>query len=151
MTNIYCDQSTIKKIIPHRDPFLFVDKVIALKTGQAIVAEKFLSAQEYFFQGHFPGTPIMPGVLVIEALAQASGLLLGLSAKEEQTPETPRRQNIYLASVDMKFVSPAKPGEILGLKSKLKKKFGHLTLFNVAAEVGDRLVVKGTLALGEGA
>ena len=150
MSKIYCNQSAIKKIIPHRDPFLFVDHVIDFQRWQAIVAERFLSSKEYFFQGHFPDTPIMPGVLVTEALAQTSGLMLGLSAQAQQVPEKFRPQNLYLASVDMKFLSPARPGETLILKSTLKKKFGSLVLFNVAAEAGDRLVAKGSLALGEG-
>ena len=93
----------------------------------------------------------MPGVLVTEALAQASGLLLGFSVQDEQTPGTPRPQNLYLATVDMKFLSPVEPGEILILKSTLKKKFGNLTRFAVTAEVENRLIAKGTLALGKGA
>ena len=148
MPNIYCDQSFIKKIIPHRDPFLFVDSVVAFHSGKTIVAERFLSENEYFFQGHFPGTPIMPGVLVTEALAQTSGLLLGLTAQEKKASGGPQLQNLYLATVDMKFLSPAEPGETLVLTSTLKKKFGNITLFVVTAQVKDRSVAKGTLALG---
>jgi 3-hydroxyacyl-[acyl-carrier-protein] dehydratase len=148
MTNIYCNQSTIKKIIPHRDPFLFVDNVITFHTGETIVAEKNLSTHEYFFQGHFPGKPIMPGVLVTEALAQTSGLLLGLTAQEKKASGYPQLQKLYLATVDMKFLSPAEPGETLVLTSTLIKKFGNLTLFAVTAGVKDRPVAKGTLALG---
>jgi 3-hydroxyacyl-[acyl-carrier-protein] dehydratase len=149
MTNTYCDQSLIKKIIPHRDPFLFVDSVLSFQSGKAVVAERFLSPHEYFFQGHFPAKPIMPGVLVTEALAQASGLLLGLTLQEMKAPVVPLHQNLYLATVDMKFLSPAEPGETLCLKATLKKKFGNLTLFSVAAEVKDRPIAKGTLALGQ--
>jgi 3-hydroxyacyl-[acyl-carrier-protein] dehydratase len=149
MTDIYCDQSTIKKIIPHRDPFLFVDNVVTFHHGKEIVAEKILSAHEYFFQGHFPGKPIMPGVLVTEALAQASGLLLGLSIYyEERMFGTSPAQNPYLAAVDMKFLSPAEPGEVLILKSSLKKRFGNLARFAAKAEVKDRFIAKGTLTLG---
>jgi 3-hydroxyacyl-[acyl-carrier-protein] dehydratase len=148
MTNTYCDQSVIEKIIPHRDPFLFVDSVLSFHSGKSVVAVRFLSPHEYFFQGHFPGKPIMPGVLVTEALAQTSGLLLGLTLQEMQAPVAPLHQNLYLATVDMKFLSPAEPGETLRLKSTLKKKFGNLTLFSVMADVKDRPVAKGTLALG---
>jgi 3-hydroxymyristoyl/3-hydroxydecanoyl-(acyl carrier protein) dehydratase len=151
MTNTYCDQSFIKKIIPHRDPFLFVDRVVDFHSGKTIIAEKFLSADDYFFQGHFPGTPIMPGVLVTEALAQTSGLLLGLTNQEKQASGASRLQNLYLATVDIKFLSPAHPGETLVLASTLKKKFGNLRLFAVTAGVKDRSVAKGTLALGGGA
>ena len=73
----------IKEILPHRSPFLFVDRVIKLKVPEEIVAEKDLSPDDHFFAGHFPGRAIMPGVLVSEALAQTSGLLLGLTLKEE--------------------------------------------------------------------
>lgn len=148
MTEMYCDQAFIKKIIPHRDPFLFVDNVVAFHPGKTIVAQRLLSAHEYYFQGHFPGTPIMPGVLVTEALAQTSGLLLGLTAQKKQVPGAPRLQNLYLATVDMKFVSPAEPGDTLILTSTLKKKFGNLTLFAVMADARDHSVAKGTLALG---
>jgi 3-hydroxyacyl-[acyl-carrier-protein] dehydratase len=148
MTNTFCDQTAIKKIIPHRDPFLFVDSVLSFHSGKTLVAERFLFADEYFFKGHFPDKPIMPGVLVTEALAQASGLLLGLTLQEMQASIAPRHQNLYLASADMKFLSPAEPGETLCLKSTLKKQFGNLTLFTVSATVKDRPVAKGTLALG---
>ena len=83
------DISLIKEILPHRSPFLFVDRIMELKAGERIVAEKDLSPDESFFKGHFPGNPIMPGVLVTEALAQTSGLLIGLSGL---------RSNIYSES-----------------------------------------------------
>ena len=78
MTNkpIY-DSSFIRELLPHQSPFLFVDRVMEIKTGEKIVAEKDLLPDEAFFAGHFPGRPLMPGVLVTEALAQTSGLLLG--------------------------------------------------------------------------
>ena len=148
MTEMYCDQSLIKKIIPHRDPFLFIDTVIAYQAQEKIMAEKFLAAEAPFFRGHFPGKPIMPGVLVTEALAQASGLLMGLTWYENRSSNDFRHQNLYLASVDMKFVSPAQPEETLRLTSTLQKRFGNLARFSVQATVATRSIATGTLALG---
>jgi 3-hydroxyacyl-[acyl-carrier-protein] dehydratase len=148
MTPILCDQSLIRKLLPHRKPFLFVDRVISFEAGKQIVAQRFLSADEPFFQGHFPDRPIMPGVLVTEALAQASGLLTALTWHETQGSIEVQHPHLYLATVDMKFISPAEPGESLDLESVLKKTFGNLTLFSVKATVKDRTIAKGTLALG---
>ena len=148
-TPIY-DISVIKDFLPHRDPFLFVDRVIKFISGERIVAEKDLSDDEQFFAGHFPGKPIMPGVLVSEALAQTSGLLLGLTWKDRG--EFVNREGpgfISLASISMKFSFPAKPGDTLRLQSDLKKKFGRLFLFEVAAHVLSHQIARGTLILAE--
>src|SRR5690242_21229795 len=85
----------IAAILPHRYPFLLVDRVIALEPGKRITALKNVTTNEPFFQGHFPGHPVMPGVLIVEALAQASGLLIGLSETGAQN----RGKLFYLAKV----------------------------------------------------
>jgi len=145
------DISVIEEILPHRSPFLFVDRVIKLEVGKKIITEKDLSPDNSFFAGHFPGRPIMPGVLVSEALAQTSGLLLGLTWKENRQSMNQERPNFFfLANVDMKFSTPAKPGETLRLKASLKKKYGRLFFFEVAAYVSGREIAKGTLTLAEG-
>jgi len=138
---IDCDLSLIKKILPHRDPFLFVDQVSRFEAGVSITASKKLAPDAEFFRGHFPGRPIMPGVLVAEALAQASGLLIGLTygARTEF--------QLYLAQVDLKFIQPALPGESLALAATLKKAYGNLFRFNVAATVDSRMIAKGSLML----
>lgn len=138
----------IQDIIPHRPPFLFVDRVCAFQAGKEIVAEKVLTGDEDFFKGHFPGRPIMPGVLVTEALAQASGLLLGLTRPPDPGVGHRLPGNLFLAAADMKFLSPAVPGETLRLTAVLKKRFGSLALFRVTAEAGDRLIAKGSISLG---
>jgi len=144
------DISIIKEILPHRAPFLFVDRVMELTEAKKIVAEKDLLYDELFFAGHFPGRPIMPGVLVIEALAQTSGLLIGLSSREEMQSGKREERNFFLANADIKFLTPARPKETLRLDSTLKKKFGKLFYFGTAAYVGESLIAKGTLTLAEG-
>lgn len=144
------DISGIKDILPHRSPFLFVDRVIKFSVNEKIVAEKDLSGDEPFFAGHFPGNPIMPGILVSEALAQTSGLLLGLTWKHRH--EFVHREGpafISLASFSLKFPSPAKPGDRLRLESELKKEFGRLFFFQVVAHVGRRQIAGGTLSLAK--
>ena len=144
------DITVIKEILPHRSPFLFVDRVTKLKAPEEIVAEKDLSPDDHFFAGHFPGKPIMPGVLVSEALAQTSGLLLGLTWKEEGQFGNQKGPGFFLlASLNMKFSTPAKPGETLRLEANLKKRYGKLYLFEVAAYVANSQVAKGTLSLAE--
>jgi 3-hydroxymyristoyl/3-hydroxydecanoyl-(acyl carrier protein) dehydratase len=143
------DASFIRKLLPHQSPFLFVDRVMEIKVGEKIVAERDLLPDETFFSGHFPGRPLMPGVLVTEALAQTSGLLLGLSAMKGGQHTDEKRQGYFLASVNMKYLTPAKPGQTLRLVADLVKGFAGLFLFNVAAFVEDIQVAKGKLALAE--
>jgi len=139
------DVSAIKEILPHRDPFLFVDRVVNISNGNTIVAEKDLAPDEWYFKGHFPGAPILPGVIVSEALAQTSGLLLGLT-KRAIDREKP---NLFLANLRIKFTTPATPGETLRLTAILKKAYDEMFLFEVEAYVSDRRIAKGTLVLAE--
>jgi len=143
------DTSVINKILPQRTPFLFVDRVMELKAGEKIIAEKDLLPNDTFFAGHFPRRPLMPGVLVSEALAQASGLLIGLSAMEEGQSANEERPGFFLASVNMKYLIPAKPGDTLRLEAGLVRGFSGLYMFDVAAYVQDTQVAKGTLTLAE--
>ena len=145
------DISVIEQILPHRSPFLFVDRVTELEVGKKITAEKDLSSDSPIFAGHFPGRLIMPGVLVSEALAQTSGLLLGLTWRERGQPTNRERPKFFfLANVNMKFSTPAKPGETLRLEASLKKKYGRLFFFEVAAYALSRQIAKGSLTLAEG-
>ncbi len=143
------DISAIKEILPQRTPFLFVDRVIELKAGETILAEKDLLSEDIFFSGHFPDRPLMPGVLVSEALAQTSGLLLGLSALETKQPEENKKPNFFLASVNMKYLTPAKPGDTLKLNASLIKGFAGLFMFDVSAYADETRIAKGTLTLAE--
>jgi len=108
----------LRPILPHREPFLFVDRVLKLDPNKSIVAERTLRPEEPHFAGHFPGRPIMPGVLITEALAQTSGLLIGLSEKLSSAAPPEKPKAYFLALANMKFTHPAVPGDVLVLRAK---------------------------------
>jgi 3-hydroxyacyl-[acyl-carrier-protein] dehydratase len=137
------DQIAVREVLPQAEPFVFVDRVMEINAGENIIAEKDLMQDEVFFAGHFPGRPLMPGVLVSEALAQTSGLLLGLSSSQGDKD----KQGYFLASVNMKYLSVARPGDTLRLESRLVKGFADMYMFDVTASVGDLKVAKGSLSL----
>ncbi len=106
------DGEEIKRILPHRYPFLLVDRIISLEPGKRIEGLKNITINEPFFQGHFPGRPIMPGVLIIEALAQVGGILALVS-----TPEQLGNPAIFLLGLDkVRFRKPVVPGDQLVLE-----------------------------------
>jgi 3-hydroxyacyl-[acyl-carrier-protein] dehydratase len=123
----------IERLLPHRYPFLLIDRVIELEPHGRIVALKNVSANEPHFTGHFPGQKIMPGVLIIEALAQAAAVMhLAL-------PEN-RGQIVYLTGVDnAKIRRPVVPGDTLRLEAKLEKMRGRHGVVSGRALVGDQL------------
>ena len=143
------EREVIEEILPHRPPFLFVDRVTALKPGGHIDAERDLLPDEPHFAGHFPGRPMMPGVLVIEAMAQTSGLLLALSAREGNSMLPGLPGTIVLATANVKFLHPAAPGETLRMSATFERGLGALYYFSAAVTVGRRAVAAGTLVLAE--
>jgi 3-hydroxymyristoyl/3-hydroxydecanoyl-(acyl carrier protein) dehydratase len=140
-------------VLPHRPPFLFVDRVTQLDPHKLIVAERTLRPDEPQFAGHFPGRPIMPGVLIAEALAQTSGLLIGLSEMISASAPPEKPKVFFLAVTNIKFTHPAVPGDVLVLRATSDRQFAALHRFNVEATAGRNLVASGslTLALEEGA
>ena len=134
-------------LLPHRAPFLFVDRVTKLEPGKTIVAERTLRADEPQFAGHFPGRPIMPGVLIAEALAQTSGLLIGLSEWLTAAAPPAQPKAFFLVTTNLKFTHPATPGDTLLLRATADRHFGYLFRFNVEATAGRHLVATGALTL----
>ena len=132
------DIQKIMEYLPHRYPFLLVDRVIELVPGDRITVLKNVTINEPFFSGHFPGRPVMPGVLIIEAMAQAGGLLA-----IESNPADKRGQLIYFMGMDkVRFRKPVVPGDqlifeakILKMRSKVAKMSGTASVDNqIAAE-----------------
>ncbi|BCX82639.1 3-hydroxyacyl-[acyl-carrier-protein] dehydratase [Methylomarinovum caldicuralii] len=127
------DIHKIMSYLPHRYPFLLVDRVIECEPGKRLVAIKNVSYNEPFFQGHFPGEPIMPGVLIMEALAQATGLLASESA-----PEVLAGKNFiyYLVGLDKaRFKRPVVPGDQLQLQVEYLRHKRNISAFACRAEV----------------
>ena len=114
------DVNRIQALLPHRYPFLLVDRVLELEPNKRMLAIKNVSINEPFFQGHFPGHPVMPGVLVLEALAQAGGLLTQLSASTDVAAKQDKL--FYLVKIDnARFSRMVVPGDQLMLEVKLKR------------------------------
>jgi 3-hydroxyacyl-[acyl-carrier-protein] dehydratase len=132
----------IKKFLPHRYPFLLVDRVLECIPGETLTAIKNVSVNEPFFIGHFPQTAIMPGVLIIEALAQATGLL-GFRTMSE----TPRDDLLYmLVGVDdVRFKRQVIPGDQLMLKVKLERRSRIIWKFTCEASVDGELVTSASM------
>ncbi|MGA2937972.1 MAG: 3-hydroxyacyl-ACP dehydratase FabZ [Syntrophobacteraceae bacterium] len=131
----------IKEIIPHRYPFLFVEKIVEC-TSEAIVGIKNVSVNEPFFQGHFPNDPIMPGVLILEAMAQTGGILvLTLFPQFKNKP-------FYFAGLDkVRFRKPVRPGDQLVMKAKIQKQRGVFFKMLGEAFVDDKLVAEAEMML----
>ena len=144
---LHFSKEEILEILPHRPPFLFVDKVIKLIPDKMIITERELLPDEPHFAGHFPGKPIMPGVLITDGLAQTSGLLWGLSKKVSSIDKQTTPEIFFLAAVNMKYTHPAEPGNILRMTAIKDTSFGALHTFTVEATAGRHLVAKGSLTL----
>ncbi len=136
------DINDVKEYLPHRYPFLLVDRVIELNLGESIVALKNVTGNEPHFNGHFPGLPIMPGVLIIEALAQAAGIL-GFKTLDKK----PSDGSIYMfAGVDnARFKRQVVPGDQLILKAQYVSDRKGLWKFESQAYVEDKLACSATI------
>lgn len=134
----------IMEIIPHRAPFLLIDTIEELEPGVRAVAKKCVSFNEPFFQGHFPGNPVMPGVLIMEALAQA-GAVAVLSLEEN------KGKTAYFAAMDrVKFKRKVLPGDVLMLETEMIKSKGSIGVAKATATVDGNIAASAelTFALG---
>ena len=128
----------IRELLPHRYPFLLVDRVIEIEPDVSVVAIKNVTINEPFFQGHFPGHPVMPGVLIIEAMAQAAGLLTQISSRMKGNVSG---SLFYLAKVDnARFSAIVSPGDQLRLEVRMKRLMRGMGLFAARALVDGKEV-----------
>ena len=137
----------IMNILPHAYPFLLVDRILELEPGKRIVGIKNVTYNEPFFPGHFPGRPIMPGVLIVEALAQTAGLLFFNTMPEEH-----HKKPVYFLGMDnVRFRKPVTPGDQLRLEVEITRRRQSIWGFKAKALVDGKLVAEGDLLamLGE--
>ena len=128
----------IEQLIPHRAPFLLIDQLKDIELGVSITGIKAVSGNEPYFQGHFPGNPVMPGVLIVEAMAQAASCLASLTFPERQ-----KGMLVFLASVDKtRFKSPVRPGHMLELKVRKTAGKASLWKFSGVAEVDGKVMAQ---------
>ena len=133
------NKEEIKSIIPQREPFLMIDEVEEYTPGESAIAYKNVSADEYYFKGHFPGNPIMPGVLIVEALAQTGAVAI-LSMQEN------KGKNALFGGIDkIRFNKQVIPGNRLKLEVKIIKKKGPIGIGEAIATVDGKVAAKGEL------
>ncbi|MEH6702524.1 3-hydroxyacyl-ACP dehydratase FabZ [Parasphingorhabdus sp.] len=132
------DVTKVMAVLPHRYPMLLVDRVEELIKDESIRAIKAVTINEGFFQGHFPGRPIMPGVLIVEALAQAAGVLA-----MESFDMVGSGKLVYFMAIDgAKFRQPVEPGCLLSLNVKFEQKRARVCKFSGQAMIGDKLAAE---------
>lgn len=137
MTLNSLDIHKVMKLLPHRYPFLLVDRVVDYTAGERLHAYKNVSINEPFFPGHFPQRPVMPGVLILEALAQATGLLAFIS--DESTSS--QNSLYYFLGIDKaRFKRPVEPGDQLHLYVEVKRIMRGVWMFTTEAKVDDEVV-----------
>lgn len=146
MSEIAMDINQVLEYLPHRYPFLLIDKVLDYKSGEHLVAVKNVTINEPFFPGHFPNRPVMPGVLIIEALAQATGILAFKTG--ESKPDN--NSLYYLVGVDKaRFKQPVSPGDQLELTVRVTRQKQTIWWFSGEAKVDGRVVAKADLMCAE--
>jgi len=139
------DVNEIMKVLPHRYPFLMVDRVEEMELGKRIVATKNVTINEPFFQGHFPGHPIMPGVLMIEALAQVGGILAYKTAESREEGELGPKLTYFMGIDKAKFRRPVGPGDTLTFEVTLIQERAPYWRLKGKAFVAGKLVCEAEL------
>ncbi len=138
------DVVEIQEIIPHRYPFLLVDRITEIAKNESLIGYKNVSISEPVFQGHFPGHPIYPGVMILEGMAQAGGILAFQSM--EMTKEEAAQKVVYFMSIDKaKFRAPVKPGDKLEYRISVIKNKGAIWMLKGEAFVDDKMVSEAEL------
>lgn len=141
------DINEIMRLLPHRYPFLLVDRVVSYEAGKNMEAFKNVTVNEPFFEGHFPAKPIMPGVLIIEALAQACGLLAFVTVNAKPSSVSV----FYFVGIDKaRFRRPVEIGDRLVLKVELIRKIRNIWKFSTKAEVDGKLVASAEIMCAPG-
>jgi len=132
-------KAEIEAILPHREPFLLIDEVVELEPGRRVVARKKVRPDEWYLTGHFPGRPVMPGVLIVEAMAQ-TGAVAVLSQEENRG-----RLALFAGIDDVRFKRIVEPGDELELECTLEVVRGPIGRGKATARVGEELAARGTL------
>ncbi|MDK9693099.1 MAG: 3-hydroxyacyl-ACP dehydratase FabZ [Sulfurimonas sp.] len=139
------DVTEIQKIIPHRYPFLLLDRVTEIKENESLIGFKNVTIGDNVFQGHFPGHPIYPGVMILEGMAQAGGIL-AFKSMGDMTEEEAAKKVVYFMSIDRaKFRAPVKPGDRLEYRLSVIKNKGQIWVLDGKAFVDDVLVSEAEL------
>jgi 3-hydroxyacyl-[acyl-carrier-protein] dehydratase len=139
---ITMDVVEIQKWLPHRYPFLLIDRILDVKPGKSVTAMKNVTINEEFFQGHFPGTPVMPGVLIIEAMAQASAVLARYSEQAASSGKI-----FYLVGVDnFKWKKPVVPGDTMIIHMQVHRRRNPLWIMEGTITVDGKVLVSGNIS-----
>ncbi len=139
------DVTEIQKIIPHRYPFLLVDRITDIVKNETLIGYKNVSISENIFQGHFPDHPIYPGVMILEGMAQAGGIL-AFKSMDDMTEAEAANKVVYFMSIDKaKFRAPVKPGDRLEYRIRVIKQKGSIWVLKGEAYVDDKLVSEAEL------
>ena len=144
MENVW-DIQKIQEVLPQKYPFLFIDNVLEIdKKQEKVICLKNVTVNDYFFKGHFPGNPILPGAIIIEAMSQASIILFSVFKPEVAK----KKPDYYLAKVESRFLKPVRPGDQLILEAKKEKMLQNAGIVKATAKVNDEVVAEAHIMFG---